>query len=139
MKKQNKIYIIATVVATLSLICLFSLDIGINSEFYIKRDFDQAFQYRMTGDCIIFGNYIYQAEGTWTENKDKWIEACENEKNSISIRKFKVTAITHQLWSDTAFLQAEVTRNSANKDGYTYAVSYKMKKSGLIWKIADEK
>lgn len=140
MKRQNKLYIFGSIIVVLILIFLFFLDIGINSKFYIKKDFSHAFQYRMAGDCISFSNYIYQPEGTWTENKNRWIQRCENEKSqkSYSIMKFKVTTITHQLGSDTAFLQAELTRNSENKNGYTYAASYTMKKNNLKWEIANE-
>ena len=108
---------------------LFLIDIGINSKFFIKKDFNQAFQHRTTGDCASFADYLYR-------DAEKWYSTCEKEKarNAEPIRNFTIQNISHKSGSDRAFLQVELTRN---KD--TYSVNYEMKKTGLKWKINQEK
>ena len=135
MKKLNKLFILGIAVPFLVLVfaCLFLFDIGINSKFFIKRDFNQAFQYRTTGDCNSFANYVYR-------DTQKWKERCEEEKaiNTEPIRNFEVQQITHKFLSDRAFLQVELTRNNGTQEDYSYSVSYEMKKDGLKWKIDQE-
>lgn len=140
MKTLKKFYGLLIVVAILIFAGFFFIDIGINSKFFIKRDFNQAFQYRITGDCVSFSNYVYQPEGAlWSENMNKWNERCEYEKSlMVKIRKFQIIAITHKFGSDTSFLQVELTRNNDQRKEYAYTVNYIIKKSGLIWKIANQ-
>ena len=135
MKKLNKPFIfgIGAVILILVFAGLFLADIGINSKFFIKKHFNQAFQYRVTGDCTSFIGYVYQ-------DSEKWNERCEKEKSRETepIRKFEIQAVTHKFGSNKAFLQAELTRNIKTKEDYTYSASYEMKKSDLTWKIMNE-
>jgi len=135
MKKLNKPFIldIGITVLVLVLAGLFLVSIGINSKFFIKKQFNQAFEYRSTGDCNSFANYLYQ-------DVDEWRSTCEKEKahDAEPIRHFTVQNISHEFGSGRAFLQVELTRNAKGKD-YTYSVNYEMKKDGLKWKIDQEK
>ena len=112
---------------------LFLMDIGINSKFFIKRDFNQAFQYRITGDCASFTDYLCR-------DIEKWNSTCEKEKTHSAepIRNFTIQNISHKFGSDRAFLQVELTRNYKGKEDM-YSVNYEMKKVGLKWKINQEK
>ena len=135
MKKLNKPFILGIGISVLVLIFagLFLIDIGINSKFFIEKHFNQAFQYRSTGDCDSFANYLYR-------DVEKWRSTCEKEKahDTQPIRAFTIQNITHKFGSDRAFLQVELTRSVKSKD-YTYSVSYEMKKAGLKWKIDQDK
>ena len=135
MKKLNKPFVLGIAAAFLVLVFagLFLFDIGINSKFFIKKDFNQAFQYRTTGDCNAFANYVYR-------DTQKWKERCEEEKTQDKepIRNFEVQQISHKFLSDRAFLQVELTRNFETKKDYSYSVNYEMKKDGLKWKIDQE-
>jgi hypothetical protein len=134
MKIRKRFYASGLIILlVLVFVGLFLVDIGINSKFFIKKHFNQAFQYRLTGDCVSFVEYIYQDKG-------KWNDRCEKEKSREKepIRKFDVLTVTHKFTSDKAFLQVELTRNIKDKEAYTYSASYEMKKSGLIWRILNE-
>jgi len=135
MKKLIKIFIFSVGVLMLVLVFagLFFIDIGINSKFFIERHFNQAFQYRITGDCDSFVDYVYR-------DIRKWKERCKEEKThgKEPIRNFGIQQVSHKFLNDRAFLQVELIRNVEAKEDYTYSVSYEMKKSGLKWKIDQE-
>ena len=82
---------------------LFVFDIGINSSYFIKRDFNIAFLARKTGNCNLFKEYIYT-------DKDKWGEQCIQEKDMKlpSIEEFSIKEIT--INRDSAFLQTNLKR-----------------------------
>ena len=130
-KKTNRRFVVIFTSALILMFIIascFIVDIGINSKFFIKRDFKKAFEYRVTGDCDSFVRYL---------NKDatKWKERCEQEKNGYRpIRNFKIQNVSHKLGSGRAFLQVELTRNVSGKD-YSRSVDYEMRKIGFIWKI----
>ena len=130
-KIKKHFWIILSIVIIIGFILLFSfvLDVGINSKHFIKRDFNKAFHYRITGDCNAFLNYIYR-------DIDNWKETCENQKYNPTkgIREFKIQNISHQILSDRAFLQVELTRLSGKED-VSYSVNYEMRKDGFLWKI----
>lgn len=134
MKKSKKLLIIGTtaVFFILIFVSLLFVDIGINSKFFIKKDFNQAFQYRLTGDCDSFLDYIYRDV--------RWEERCQKEKSHDNepIKEFKIKQISHKFLSDRAFLQVELTRNVGSKENYTYSANYEMKKDGFRWKIDQE-
>ena len=65
----KKILIILIPILLFILIGSFVIDLGINSKFFIKRDFNQAFTYRVTGDCDAFINYL-------SSDIEKWKERC---------------------------------------------------------------
>ena len=136
MKKLNKPFIFGIGISVLVLVFvgLFLIDIGINSKFFIEKHFNQAFQYRSTGDCDSFANYLYRGV-------EKWRSTCEKEKahDAQPIRTFVIQNITHKFGSNRAFLQVELTRRNAKGKDYTYSVNYEMKKAGLKWKIDQEK
>jgi hypothetical protein len=134
MKKNNKPFILGISISFLVFLFIgvFIVDIGINSKFFIKKHFNQAFEYRSTGDCDSFANYLYK-------DIEKWRLTCEEEKNHDArpIRYFIVQNVSYKFGSDKAFLQVELTRNNTGND-YTYSVNYEMKKDGLRWKIDQE-
>ena len=112
---------------------LFLIDIGINSKFFIKKDFEIAFQHRTTGDCASFADYLCR-------DAERWYSTCEKEKvhDAEPIRNFTIQNISHKFGSDRAFLQVELTRNFKGEDDI-YSVNYEMKRVGLKWKINQEK
>jgi len=83
---------------------LFVYDIGINSAYFIKRDFQNAFLARKTGNCDLFKEYIYT-------DKDKWGERCIKEKDGddAPIKEFIIKDIT--IKKDHAFLQVHLKRD----------------------------
>lgn len=135
MKRLNNFFILGIGVAVLvaGFVGLFIVDVGINSKFFVKKYFHQAFQYRVTGDCAAFVQYVYQ-------DSEQWNERCEKEKSKEKepIKKFEIKTVTYKFGSDKAFLQAELTRNIKTKEDYTYSASYEMKKMGLKWRIMNE-
>ncbi len=128
--KSQILFGTGVILLTVFFVGLFFVDIGINSKFFIKRDFNKAFQYRLTGDCDSFLVYV-------NRDIEKWKERCEEEKSEDKepIRRFKIQQISHKFFSGRAFLQIEVTRNILGKEDFTYSVNYEMVKSGLDWKI----
>jgi len=80
------------------------LDIGINSKYFIKRDFNRAFLARKTGNCELFKSYIHN-------EKDKWGERCVNEKDgkSIPIAEFSIKEVTVN--GKDAFTQVQLLRD----------------------------
>lgn len=134
MKKFKKYLITLVLVLVFILIGSFVIDFGINSKFFIKRSFNQAFTYRATGDCDSFVNYL-------SRDTEKWKETCEEEKShSVEpIRNFQIQNVSYRFGSNRAFLQVELTRNTAEAKEYSYSVNYEMEKFGINWKINQEK
>ncbi|MFH1968455.1 MAG: hypothetical protein ABIJ84_03655 [bacterium] len=107
--KKNKVVltiILATVFAFV-LVGFFIIDLGINSKFFIKKDFNQAFLYRTTGDCDAFTYYL-------NSDIESWKERCQKEKNHDKepIRDFSIQKVSHNFGNDRAFLQVELKRNN---------------------------
>ncbi|MBU4274654.1 hypothetical protein KKE19_02470 [Patescibacteria group bacterium] len=131
---KNKVALIMILAVALIFVLVgcFIIDFGINSKFFIKKSFNRAFEYRITGDCDSFISYL-------SHDIDKWKERCEKEKISDepSIRNFKIQSVSHKFGSDRSFLQVELMRNINGKD-YSYSASYEMKRVGFIWKIDQE-
>lgn len=136
-KKINKSFVLGLLSIAIFFILLgiFGVDVGINSKYFIKKDFTNAFIYRVTGDCGSFGEYI-------NHDIEKWKDTCEKEKSNENpgIRYFKIQNISHRFDSNRAFLQIELTRRSTTKnEDYVYSVNYEMRKIGLRWKIDQDK
>jgi len=134
MKKTNKYLLIYGIIVLVMmlifvLVASFIVDFGINSKFFIRKDFNQAFLYRTTGDCDAFASYL-------NRDVEEWKERCKREKNHDEkpIRDFTIQNISHNFGSDRAFLQVELKRNIEGKD-YSYSVNYEMKKVRFNWKI----
>jgi hypothetical protein len=83
---------------------LFIFDIGINTSYFIKRDFTTAFLARKTGNCDLFIEYIYT-------DKEKWRERCIKEKDGDAspIKEFFIKEITTK--GNLAFLQVHLKRD----------------------------
>lgn len=131
---NNKFFLAAVlIIFGFLLFGVFVVDLGINSKYFIRKDFNNAFNYRVTGDCEAFVRFVNRD----TEN---WRKDCESEKgNQIEkIRNFKIQAISYNFGSDRAFLQVELSRRSGASDS-AYSVNYELKKVGLSWKIDQEK
>lgn len=127
----KKYWILLLGVFVILILVLFVFDLGINSNYFIKRDFSKAFTFRITGDCQAFQKY--------TDIKpDDWLQRCENEKKHIEgpIESFKILNISHNLFSNKAFLQIEITRyNLITEKMDTYPASYDLRDTGITWKI----
>lgn len=99
---------------------LFVFDIGFNSTYFAKRDFNSAFYARMAGDCDKFIQYVVQ------EYEQEWFSRCLQEKQryrTLPITEFGIKNIS--INNEKAFLQTELTRE---KDK-SYAVNYEMKRT----------
>ena len=129
MKKKFLILIISIVIAVL---LIGGSIFYAGSTFFIKRNFNQAFIYRVSGDCDSFVNYF-------SRGNERWKERCEEEKrrDKEPIRNFEIQNISRKFGSDRAFLQVELTRKIEEKD-YSYSVSYEMRRYGFTWKIDQE-
>ncbi len=124
--KENKLssLIIGLVVLGILIFFTFFYDIGLNSKYFVQRDFSKAFLLRKTGNCEEFIKYINQ---DWY----KWISRCYEEKNrenTYSIKEFKVKDVT--INGNRSFLQVELKRE---KDDYL--VNYEMKRIRGKWFI----
>lgn len=125
--------IIIIVVIFLGLYFLFVFDIGLNSKYFVRRDFNDAFFYRKTGNCSEFKSYL-------VKDIENWGERCIKEKdgNKSSIINFSIKDIS--ISGKSAFLQVELEREPTMemkaleakgeiKDfDWSYAVNYTMQK-----------
>ena len=86
---------------------LFVLDIGLNGKYFIRRDFNNAFLARQTGNCDAFINYIDEKfQGGWRERCLE--EKSRKEDSSRPIITFSIKNIT--INNNRAFLQVELER-----------------------------
>ena len=100
----------------------------------IKYDFNKAFTYRLTGDCVAFSEYI-------NRDQDDWRKRCEEEKGrgNAPIRNYKILRVSNKLTSDKAFIQVQLTRdNPVENNDRTYSATYEVRRVGLKWKIDQE-
>lgn len=129
--KSNKLLLL-TIGFIFIIVVFFSYfyDIGLNSKYFVKKDFSQAFLLRQTGNCEEFVKYI---------NKDwaNWVSRCYEEKNNINdtipINSFAVKQIT--INSNRSFLQVEIKRINTDFKEYSYIVNYEMVRSRGGWLI----
>lgn len=129
----SKFQILHITIGTLivfSIIGTYFIDIGINSKYFIEKDFNQAFVYRVTGNCDEFIKYVNP------EHKFYWYSKCIEEKNRLTepIREFKIQNISHTFVSDKAYIQVEIKRKENNSDR-AYSVTYELKRHYLKWII----
>ena len=101
-------YFIATSIILLAVLIsfFFIYDIGLNSRYFIQRDFRNAFLYRQTGNCDGFKSYHLQ-------DADAWFERCVKEKtkdDGFPIKSFKIEEIS--IDGNKAFLQVELERDA---------------------------
>lgn len=84
---------------------LFVFDIGVNSKFFVKRDFSNAFLARTTGNCNHFKDYVNP------DYQDQWGERCIAEKDRAlpSIKNFSIKSI--MVNGGSAFLKVELERD----------------------------
>jgi len=103
-KNWKNLSLLTLFIVIVVLYFLFVFDIGINSSYFIKRDFNTAFLARKTGNCNLFKEYMYT-------DKDKWGEQCIQEKDTKfpSIKEFSIKEIT--INGDSAFLQVNLKRD----------------------------
>jgi hypothetical protein len=108
MKEKNKknwriIFIVSAFLVLMALYFLFIFDIGLNSKYFVKRDFNTAFLARKTGNCNLFKEYVYT-------DKEKWGEQCIQEKDQEKppIKEFFIKEIT--IDGNRAFLQVNLKR-----------------------------
>lgn len=129
MKKLHKSLILGAAIAFLVLVFvgLFLIDIGINSKFFIKNDFETAFEYLLTGDCNSFNNFLYEGgDESWCKNL--------HDIDGAEIKSFEIQGLSHKFGSDKAFLNVELTFVSEGKEK-TYIANKQMQKVNFRWKI----
>lgn len=127
---MSKKFLSVFLISIFTITILFFIDVGINSKYFIIRDFSSAFEYRRTGDCDAFREYI-------TQDQQNWHDTCEYEKQQKQpqINSFRIQSITHKFGSNRAFLQVEISRIKIG-DKYIYnSLNYEMKRVGMFWKI----
>lgn len=122
-KKLNMVYLICFLIIVIFF--LFFYDIGVNSTFFVKKDFTSAFLFRKTGNCDGFATYVEVDQYKWLE---KCLEEKNNESSTLPIKKFKITEVT--ISGNKAYLQVELQRG---KDAYY--VNYQMIRSYGKWFI----
>ena len=111
---------------------LFLIDIGINSKFFIRKDFETAFDYLLTGDCASFNNYLYSG------GDENWCKGLHEFNSDIQIKSFEIQNLTHKFGNNQAFLNVQLTFISEGKNKI-YMINRQMKKTWLKWKIVQEK
>ena len=135
--KENKLLltIFGVIVFGLLVFFLYFYDIGLNSKYFVRKDFSKAFLLRQTGNCEEFVKYINQ---DWAN----WVSRCYGEKNRVlpsQIKSFEVKQITTN--GGRSFLQVEIQRDSPRleillKDELSpYVVNYEMKRINGRWLI----
>ena len=108
MKKNWRIILIVLgFLILMVLYFLFVFDIGLNSKYFAKKDFNNAFLARQTGNCNIFKDYVSE------QYREIWYKRCINEKgridNQFPIKTFTIKNIT--INQSKAFLQVEIERD----------------------------
>jgi len=119
--KKNKIVTFSIIVIIFIIpYFLFILDIGINSKYFVRKDFNSIFLARKTGNCAIFKEYI-------TRDIEKWGERCitEKDRNYPQIKSFSIKEIT--IDNNLAFLQVELERDT--EESHFYLVTYNMQRT----------
>lgn len=123
---KNKVFawgLVVVVVIFFGGYFLFVFDIGLNSEYFVKSDFNNAFYARMAGDCDKFGSYIVP------EYRQEWFDRCLEEKrrdDTVPIGKFEIKEVSMN--DDKAFLQVALTRRISRGEDSNYDVNYEMTK-----------
>ncbi len=151
---KNKLLLSVVLLLIIICFCYFLLDLDLISKFFVKRDFNNAFLARQTGNCDEFEKYFLlpspndllnlalggEKEINTTPLLAYW---CKIEKDSGgSIKNFKVLNIT--INSDRAYLQIELKKDNyfeyldMAKKGHKppesgYLVNYEMKKVDGRW------
>lgn len=120
-----------------------SIDIGLFSKRFIKKDFETAFLARQTGNCERFVSYLLVDQNSWRGR-------CEKERDggeASPIKDFSIQEITVE--GNEAFLQVELIRDNYEAaatlafKGHDlpeggYLVSYRMKRNHNRWYINQE-
>ena len=106
------------------IVCTFFYDIGLNSKFFIKRDFTRAFLLRQTGNCFGFIEYV-------NFDKDEMKRRCDTEKNRTDyridpIKRFVIKGITVNRYR--AFLLVEIQRGNKTNE-----LNYEMRRNNGKW------
>ena len=137
--KKKHVFLSLGIIFTSLLVSFgFIYDIGLNSSYFIKRDFATAFIARQTGDCETFQSYHLQEAG-------EWLARCINERNRedvYPIKSFKLKNIN--IRGNEAFLQVEIERDNYRVTtqlaikGHQlpeggYLVNYQMKRLNGRW------
>jgi hypothetical protein len=137
--KNAKISIVFCSIIILFVLSLFVFDVGINSKYYITRDFSEAFGARMSGNCDKFIESVAQ-------DSDGWKKLCLKEKNkeAPAINKYTIKEVS--ISGDKAFVQVELERdlyllnlqmkanNRAEIKDTNYVTSYELIQRGLFFK-----
>ena len=128
-KNKSLSFTIGFVFIVLVVFFTYFYDIGLNSKYFVKKDFSQAFLLRQTGNCEEFVKYI---------NKDwaNWVSRCYEEKgnnDAAPINTFTIKEVTVN--GNRSFLQVEIKRNDVDFKEYSYMVNYEMVRSKGGWLI----
>ncbi len=129
MKKFIKPFILGIGLVILGFVFagLFLIDIGINSKFFIKKDFETAFEYLLTRDCISFNNYLYSG------GDENWCKGL-HDIDGAQIKSFEIQNLSYKFGSNQAFLNIQITAMAEGEEKI-FMMNLQMKKVGLKWKI----
>ncbi|MDD3284385.1 MAG: hypothetical protein PHZ07_02210 [Patescibacteria group bacterium] len=142
MKKLNRKKIILFIVSIfiiifLIYICFRVFDLKIDDTYFvekkIRKDFEVASKYLVTGDCESFNDYLY----------NKSIDFCYRFKSTegssasevINLKSFKLKDLTYKSENKIAFLNIDVVL-SGLQESHSITMNGQMIKDGSIWKIS---
>ncbi|MEX0621815.1 MAG: hypothetical protein WD187_02395 [Candidatus Woykebacteria bacterium] len=125
------ILLLVIVLAVFALYFGFLADVGTHSRYFARRDFNNAFAARQTGNCDLFESYM-------VNDQDKWNDRCVEESKSVdekaSIESFSIENITVN--GNKAFLQVKLKRDlfgveleEGKKLDLDYTANYTMEKT----------
>lgn len=134
--------------AGLIIFCLSSYFYNNVSTMPAKRAFNKAFNYYLTGDCDNYsksynvsfsekflrdyGDTDWVGDATYGKLEEK-INTCMENNNEKSVLDVKIKTISREKFSDTAFIQAEITNVNHSGVHHIYPQSFIMKKISNKW------
>lgn len=117
------------------IIGMYLIDIGINSKYFIKKDFNKISQTLLTGDCEYYEeNYRSKNSKSYLLGDEKYnlctLIVKSTKEDNDSVMSLKVNAISHKSGSSTARIQVQViTRKDIG------AFNLNLVKENFQWKI----
>jgi len=109
-----------------------------SEEAQVKKDFADAFNLRIVGNCDLFADSVSKKD---SKIREVWGERCRQEKTNSKplIQDFSIKRVSVE--NEKAYIQAELTKNVSGKD-FSYTAAYELTKEDGVWKLimpADEK
>lgn len=143
MKKLNRkkiillIFSIFIIIAILVYLCFIIFDLKVDDTYFaekkIRKDFEIASKYLLTGDCTSFNNYIFKK--TENDNLCEHYQPQKIESGWLTLKSFKLKDLSYNPKNGIAFLNIEVLLNVDYKD-ISVIEKAQMKKEGSKWKFS---